>query len=182
MKKACIMLLILALSMGIVACAEPAEPSGSNASTSAIPSSVAPKTYTVTISREIIGETVPCWEITGVYAEGTFESEGMELRVLYVVSGSGAKTLCHFYPDDYPYVGAYQDNGDGSFTYDHDRLVTCGQWKLFMEDGEIVKQAGGGYPNLPDGSWFFGDADFSNSFFVVVGDPEAAANGTVPSM
>ena len=185
MKKIWMMLLILVLCLGMVACGEPtgtSQSKGSNPSTSTVPSSAAPEVRTVTIFREIMGEMVPCWEITGVYGESTFLSSGVSLRVLYVVSGSSATTLCNFYPNDYPYTGAYQDNDDDSFTYDHDRLVPYGQWKIFMEDDVIVKEAGGGYPCLPDGSWFFGDVSYSDSFFIVVGDPEAAKNGTLPSM
>ena len=146
------------------------------------PAPTDPQTYDVIITSENSEGMIEDWLITGVYAESTFLSEGLELRVLYVLSGSSMTTLRDFWPDDYPYTGAYHDNGDGTFSYDYSLLKPHGQWETCDDDGDVYRKAGGGYPSLPDGSWFFGAVQYSQSFFVVVGNPEAAANGTVPSM
>lgn len=185
MKKLCLFALTLALIFSMAACSENGEttkPPKTDPPTTALPTTTAPQTYTVTITRETYEGVVEDWLVTGVYAEATFLSEGVPLRVLYVLSGSSVTTLREFETFDYPYTGAYHDNGDGTFSYDSDRLEAHGQWETYEIDGERLWKAGGGYPSLPDGSWFFGDVGYSHSFFVVVGDAEAAANGTVPSM
>ena len=147
------------------------------------PADPQPETYTVIISEEWADGPVDSWQITGVFAEGVgYASSGLPLRILYTVSGSSATILRSFYPDDYPYIGAYVDNGDGTFNCDYSQLEPYGQWETFDEDGMSVCATGSGYPSLPDGSWYFGAVRESNSFYIVVGNPDAAASGTIPSM
>ena len=164
--------------------APPADNEGTDAPVEpAPPADPQPETSTVIISQEMAGEILDAWQITGVFAEGVgYTSYGAPLRVLYAVSGCSATILRNFYPDDYPYVGAYVDNGDGTFNCDYSQLEPYGQWETFDEDGMSVCTPGSGYPVLPDGSWYFGAVGESDSFYVVVGNPDAAASGTIPSM
>ena len=191
MKKLCLLILALALVISMLACGAPAQTTDpgkidsptTTAPTDPVPSVTMPEPYDVVISHENYEGLVADWLITGVYEESTFLSDGMQLRVLYVLSGSSVTTLREFWIDDYPYTGAYHDNGDGTFSFVYSELKTHGQWETYEDtDGSTVCKAGGGYPSLPDGSWFFGSVAYSQSFFVVVGNPEAAANGTIPSM
>lgn len=181
MKKILCFIFAVALAMSLLACEKPVptSPSTENPPTEG---TTAPQTYTVTITSENADGVSQDWEITGVYAEAVFLSDGMPLRVFYVISGSSVTTLREFDPSDYPYCGAYRDNGDGTFSHDYSLLQPNGKWETYEEDGDTYRKAGGGYPNLPDGSWFFGAVQYSKSFFIVSGNSEAAANGTVPSM
>ena len=177
MKKSLSLILALALAVSLVAYGAGAKTTVSaiTAASTTTSAPTEPQNYDVTISRETYQGTVEDWLITGVYAESTFLSDGMELRVLYVLSGSSMTTLREFWPDDYPYTGAYHDNGDGTFSFDYSLLEPYGQWETYEDpDGFTVRKAGGGYPNLPDGNWFFGNVNASTSFFVVVGNPETA--------
>lgn len=140
-------------------------------------------TYEVIISTETADGTVDLWKINGVFAEGTFMSDGFPLRVFYVTEKNSAIILSDFEPSDYPYTGAYHDNKDGSFSHDHSQLEKYGYFETYTDNyGDQRLKAGGGYSNLPKGSWFFGDVRYSNSFFIVVADKSIADQGIVPSM
>lgn len=140
-------------------------------------------TYEVVISSETADGPIDMWKIKGVFAEGTFMSDGFPLRVFYVTDKNSAITLSDFEPSDYPYTGAYHDNKDGSFSHDHSQLEKYGSFETYTDTyGDQYLKAGGGYNNLPKGSWFFGDAGYSNSFFIVVCDKSVADQGIVPSM
>ena len=200
MKKLLLLTLISSFMLLCVACTnEPeatspsvpqttTEESNSTLTATIVPatSTEAPETiatYSVIISHETADGTVNMWEITGVFAEGTFMSENIPLRVFYVTEENSATILSNFAPYDYPYVGAYVDNNDGTFSHNYDIIKEFAHFERFTDDyGDQYIKAGSAYRNLPKGSWFFGDSGYSNSFFIVVGDKQAAQNGTVPSM
>lgn len=141
------------------------------------------ETYPVKISMEAVYDTIDLWQIDGVFAQSVFTAQEIfEIRVFYVTEDNRLTTLSDFYPGDYPYCGAFILNDDKSISYDYNLLVPHGNIiKETDPDGEPTIKSGSYYQNLPKGSWYFGDSNMSNSFIVVVGDYEAAQNGTVPS-
>lgn len=167
---------MLPFDMGAAA-TEPEDPTVQDTQPTGTPSTDNPEAHTVTIDRVSADGTLEDWAITNVYDESTYLSDGLQLRVLYAFSGCCATTLRDFAPYDYPYIGAYQDTDGGKFTYDYQLIAPYEQWDTYSVDGEICRKAGGGYYNLPDGSWFFGDSNYGQSFFILVGDP-----GTVPEL
>jgi hypothetical protein len=122
------------------------------------------------------------WQIDGVFAEAVFfEYDVFPTRVLYVTKDHCLTTLENFYPGDYPYCGAITGVENQAFTYDYSQLEPFGTINRGTDpDGESCIEAGSTYKNLPKGSWYFGDAQISQSFIIVVDDYEAAENGTVP--
>ena len=205
MKKIITVILAFALIASISACgSEPTETPEASASPSATAKPTleptpeptpAPtptpnaETYSVTIRTERhiesvdLYDMVDVWRIDGVFAEGKYvtEDELFSLRVFYVTEENCLTTLADFYPYDYPYRGAFYLNDDNAICYDYNKLKEYGIITTDTdESGDSYQKSGSYYKNLPKGSWYFGDARFSNSFIVVVGDYEAAKNGTVP--
>ncbi|MBE6896493.1 MAG: hypothetical protein E7477_05265 [Ruminococcaceae bacterium] len=141
------------------------------------------ETYPVKISQEAVYDTIDMWQIDGVFAQSIFTAEEIfDIRVFYVTEDNRLTMLSDFYPGDYPYCGACIINEDNSISHDYKQLVPYENFTNETDaDGETMIKSGSYYQNLPKGSWYFGDANMSNSFIVVVGDYEASQNGTVPT-
>ena len=198
MKKIFAILITCALLMSMVACGSTptASPEPSTEPTVSTQPTLAPtpeptpeptpspsvNTYSVTISDERYDGTVDRWQIDGVFAESVFfEYDVFPTRVFYVTKDHLLTTLEDFYPGDYPYCGAITGVENQAFCYDYNKLKPFGKLSHATDsDGESYIVSGSIYENLPKGSWYFGDAQISQSFIIVVDDYESAENGTVP--
>ena len=140
------------------------------------------KTYTAYV-EDSSGEVPNVWEIKGVFAEGTYQPQNgfpLPLRVFYVTEENAATLLRDLYPGDYAYRGAFYVNAAGDPCGDYNAMKPYGNFEQYIKDEEPCIRQGGYYKNLPKGSWYFGSVRFSDGFIVVVGDADAAQNGTVP--
>ena len=183
MKKTIILIFISMIMLVCSACGgssadENTETTGVSTESSATQVS----TYTAYYEKDW-GEDPRIWEIQGVFAEGTSpvsDAAPLPLRVFYVTEDNTDTLLKDLYPGDYAYVGAYYLDEYGSPMGDYDAIEPYGHFEYDTIDDEMCTVRGGYYENLPKGTWFFGSVCFSDSFYVVVGDHEAAQNGTVP--
>ncbi len=140
----------------------------------------APETYTATVVNTLWDGDKDYFSITNVIEEGVYSTdEGLQLRVYYTTSNTRITTLRDFYPDEYGYVGKLSRDEFGRPWYESGTIgeyATCTYGE--NSDGEPVMKSGA-YYDIPDGEWFFGTANYGNSFIVVVNCPEAMENGTV---
>lgn len=146
------------------------------------PSEPEVNTYTAYFIDDM-GEGDKVWEIRGVFAEGNYYAPNgypSPLRVFYVVSENSATLLKDLAPGDYAYRGSYTLSEGGHPTGIYKDIAPYGHFEEYTQDSETYTRSGGYYENLPKGSWYFGSVRFSDGFFIVVGDFEAAKNGTVP--
>ena len=184
MKKTAIFIVMSLMMVMFSACGgDPMTEQGTDTATASTEES-APAVETYTAYYESDWDEDPrIWEIQGVFAEGTSpvsDAAPLPLRVFYVTEDNTVTLLKDLYPGDYAYVGAYYLDEYGSPMGDYDAIEPYGHFEYDTIDDEMCTVRGGYYENLPKGTWFFGSVCFSDSFYVVVGDHEAAQNGTVP--
>ena len=181
MKKTVILIL---MSVILVVCSACGGSPAAEANTTDTESS-APQvsTYTAYYETDWGDEDPRVWEIRGVFAEGSSpvsDASPLPLRVFYVTEENTVTLLKDLYPGDYAYIGAYYQDEYGSPMGDYGPIEPYEHFEYDTIDDEMCTLRSSYYENLPKGTWFFGSVCFSDSFYIVVGDYEAAQNGTIP--
>jgi hypothetical protein len=146
------------------------------------PSAPEVETYTAYFRNEYdSGDNL--WKITGVFAEANYwapDGFPIPLKIYYVTTQNSATVLVDLYPGDYAYRGSFYEGEDCYPCGNYADIEPYGHFESVIRYDEPVILSGGYYENLPKGSWYFGSVQFSDSFFIVVDDYEAADLGIIP--
>ncbi len=112
---------------------------------------------------------VDYWEISNVVSveKISYDMGGIitQVDMVYAEQGCRATMLVDFEAGDYPYLGKYIGATDDVYTDAHDSAPMKEVSNLTYGDGCIEA---GSYYELPEGIWYFGCAEESESFFVTV--------------
>lgn len=123
------------------------------------------------------------WSITNVTSQGVYlMGESLPMRVYYVTGPCRVTLLTNLDdPSQWGYTGAYLGITDDGWNvkYDYAALKEHGAVQYYTDSYGDTWFAAGTYYDLPTGTWYFGNVEASSSFFVVVNNPTAEANGTL---
>lgn len=123
------------------------------------------------------------WSITNVTGRGEYLMGGqLPMRIFYVTGTCTVTLLTNLNdPSQWGYMGSYLGINDECLDVERDyaAIKKHGVFKYYTDEYGDTWKAAGTYYDLPDGTWYFGNVDAGSSFFVVVNNPTAEANGTL---